>query len=120
MGNVHKMWLSRNNGTPLLQSYHPMIECLRTFISQIQKDTGERVFQASRIPLPFQVESLFEVYPQIWPNGLQMLCVMLRAPVRYVFRASCSTKINFVRLEDELRTSQDKGPGSISDVTNST
>ena len=96
--DVHWMWLNGIGGTPKLEWYHPMIKCLRKFISVMQDRTNERVFQVARIPLRFQCESSFEVYLQKWSDGLRMLYVMLHAPIRNTKRAR--TRIQFVSLDE--------------------
>ena len=113
--DVHWMWLNGVGGTPKLESYHPMIKCFRKFISVMQEIAGERIYQVARIPLRFQCESRFEVYPQKWGNGLCMLYIMLHAPARNPKRAK--TRIQFVSLEDSVPASDELRDITTSNVT---
>ena len=114
--DFHLMWLNGAGGTPKSESYHPMIKCFRKFFSVIQDRTCERVFQFARIPLCFQCESRFEIYPRKWGNGLRILYVMLHAPIRNTKGAR--NRIQFVFLDETGEESNKLDETSTSTVTN--
>jgi len=92
--DMHSRWLNGRQ-TKTLLSYHPMISCFRSFVSRM-RGNNDCIRTTARIPLPFPVESRFDVHFNTSQNSTARIAyVILRAPSECVDAIAGDEDIEF-------------------------